>query len=339
MKKCLTIVLLCLLTSTFLINAGAEEEKIYNNFIYTIENNSAVIKGFINAEEILTIPEEIDGYSVKKLEVNSGLSNKTKVIKVPKTVESFKYCSMIRQGKQLERVEVDKDNKYFKSINGVLYNKKVTKMLLYPRNNPIKKYKEPDTIVGEFNEKFMNYIRDYSKLNNLEEITFSQNKKNETVGYVVGCKKLKKVVIPKNVITVFGGDIDNDGAFSYCENLETVIFEKGSKTKYIPSLTFNNCNKLKNIKLPKSLKLIGYYAFYKCTSLKKITFPKKLKTIDEGAFHSCTNLKKIKLSKSIKKIKANAFRKTKLKKVVVYKSTKLSKKAFDKKCKVVRKKK
>ena len=218
---------------------------------------------------------------------------------------------------------MDKDNKWFKSIEGVLYDKAVTKMLLFPRNNPIKIYKEPDTIVGEFSGNMV--ARDYSLLNNLEEITFSRNSKNQTVGYMVSCKKLKKVTLPKNVITVFGGDIDDDGVFRDCQSLETVVFEKGSKTKYIPSRAFEACEKLKHIILPSSLTRISYDAFNGCKGLEKISFSKKLTQIGASSFNGCTSLKDVKFAKKSKltTISDNAFEGCKsLKKVVFSKKTK-----------------
>lgn len=340
MKKYLNriIVLAFLFMLGALIEVQANSEKEYNNIVYVIDNGSAVIKGFSKPEEVIDVPEEIEGYTVKALELYGGVSDKTKVLKIPKTVERIDYCTMIRQAKSLESIEVDQNNNWFKTIDGVLYNKDITKMLLYPRNNKMKKYREPDTIVGQLNGVMS--IRDYSCSNNLEEIVFSHNAKNETVGYMVSCPNLKKVRIPSNVISVFGGDVDKDGVFRDCKKLQTVVFEKKSKTKYIASNAFSSCEKLKSIKLPSSLVSINAEAFYKCSSLKKVSFPKKLKTIGYKAFYNCKRLKNIKLRKGIRTIKAYAFRKTKIKKVVIYKSTKkVSKKAFDKKCKIKRKKK
>lgn len=56
---------------------------------------------------------------------------------------------------------------------------------------------------------------------------------------------------------------------------------------------FMHCKKLKKIKLPKSLKTIGYNCFQGCKSLEEITIPGNVYTVGGFAFGNCTSLKRV----------------------------------------------
>ncbi len=63
---------------------------------------------------------------------------------------------------------------------------------------------------------------------------------------------------------------------------------------------------IKEIKLPETVKSIGYAAFSSCTALTKID-TKKVETINEWAFEKCSSLKTVILNDGLKKIHASAF--------------------------------
>ncbi len=88
------------------------------------------------------------------------------------------------------------------------------------------------------------------------------------------------------------------------EQCVTVVFEEGLTE--IDAGYLNAFWKVKEIKLPKSLRVIGKEAFDDCRELKKVKFPSKLKVIGERAFSNCA-LKKANLPKSVKEIGKYAF--------------------------------
>lgn len=79
-------------------------------------------------------------------------------------------------------------------------------------------------------------------------------------------------------------------AFWYCRNLESVIFQPGSKLETIKSGAFRNCEALKEIALPEGLKTIESFAFSQCEELTNIHIPKSLTSIGDGAFGHCPKL-------------------------------------------------
>lgn len=72
--------------------------------------------------------------------------------------------------------------------------------------------------------------------------------------------------------------------------------------------TFYNCNTLKSVQLPNTLKKITSYTFYYCKNLTNIEIPDGVTEIGSYAFDNCANLKTIKLPKSLKTISSSTFR-------------------------------
>ncbi len=66
-------------------------------------------------------------------------------------------------------------------------------------------------------------------------------------------------------------------AFSDVRTIKTVIFREGAS--YIGEYAFSGCS-VESIKLPDSLKAIGYDAFLRCDNLKSINVPKNVESID-----------------------------------------------------------
>merc|ERR1740124_1249392 len=69
---------------------------------------------------------------------------------------------------------------------------------------------------------------------------------------------------------------------------------------------FYNCDSLKTIKLPNSIKTINH-AFQNCSSLQKIDLPPSIKTINRGAFSNCSSLETIDIPPSLTTLGERAF--------------------------------
>ena len=61
----------------------------------------------------------------------------------------------------------------------------------------------------------------------------------------------------------------------------------------------NKIDTLKEIKLPKSMKIIGSHLFEDCVNLEKVTLPYNITLINEKAFYNCSNLKTIEMPESV----------------------------------------
>ena len=104
--------------------------------------------------------------------------------------------------------------------------------------------------------------------------------------------------------------------FSYRPYILAIIFEEGSRVKYIGS--FQGCTGIQTIiNLPETVETIADYAFYDCSMLSELTLNSNLKYIGISSFENCTSLESITLPESLKVLRERAFRCcTNLKKVV-----------------------
>lgn len=81
--------------------------------------------------------------------------------------------------------------------------------------------------------------------------------------------------------------------------------------------TFMHCEDLTLVQLPNSLQSIGSTAFEGCKNLSRIELPNSLQTIDHGAFYGCESLTNIQLPNSLQSIGGSAFYNTGLSNVTI----------------------
>ncbi len=146
----------------------------------------------------------------------------------------------------LEEFSVSEENKNYSSVDGVLFNKDKTELVLYPCAKKDEEYTVPEgvTSIGE------------------KAFRFASN--------------LKKVVLPDSVTVI------ENQAFSFCENLGEISL--GSGVKKIENSAFLRCDSLKEITLPEGLEKIEGSAFGGCGGLSQIFIPRGVKEICAGAF-------------------------------------------------------
>ena len=204
------------------------------------------LKGDTYAGKV-TIPETVS-YHRKQLSVtkvdNHAFDNcpeLTEVV-VPKTVT---YIPSISGSPEVERVTVDEDNPYYRSLDGVLYGQErygrrekgeYTELLYYPPAHPGEHF-----VIPEFVES-------------IAAFAFSN------------CQKLRSVVLADKVTSI------REGAFQNCINLESITW--GASLRSIWGKAFDNCTALKSIVFTDSIEDVSSNAFHGCTNISSITFAK-----------------------------------------------------------------
>ena len=177
-------------------------------------------------------------YSKIPLESFNGYVAGKNVVKV-KLPDNFSKWSAYIIGSssveeyQLEAIEISPDNPNYTTIDGVLYDKGVKKLLFYPYAKKDEEFTVPETI------------------KEIREEAFKEN------------SFLKKVIMPN--VTKIGMS-----AFEYSFSLETV--ELGEGITSLPEYLFEDCKKLKNVTVPSTVKSLGYDIFYNCSSLEYVKF-------------------------------------------------------------------
>ncbi|MFW5779900.1 MAG: leucine-rich repeat protein [Bacillota bacterium] len=244
-----------------------------------------------------------------------------------------KYTQMI-QGEwfydtpNLIEIDIDPDNPVFTSVDGVVYNKEMTKLIYYPRGkisvegSPAGEFVVPSSVTeirqgAFFHNTGLKKItlqsveqiekRAFYRMRNLEEISFNEGLKAIGAQAFMECEKLESISLPDSLETimneVFMGNnsLENVeispssalnslgyGAFEGCRALSYIYLP--DSLKKIANWTFQNCSGLQSIREPKNLEHIGIYAFRGCDSLEELEIKETVQEIRKGAFYGCANL-------------------------------------------------
>ena len=181
---------------------------------------------------------------------------------IPQNVEKIEG-NIVWNSNKLTEIEVDARNAAYKSVDGVLYNKDVTKLLAMPGGKDMTGFQFPETVVH--------------------------------IGYLACAgTSFTELVIPDRVTTL------ESAAFHSCDNLKRV--DMGENVTVIGSSAFSGCDSLSEVILNEKLKVIGEYAFCECYDLTRINISDGVIEIGKSAFENCGYLKNIMVPKSVTKI-------------------------------------
>lgn len=188
-------------------------------------------------------------------------------IYLPKTVNQIE-CDIASLFPGLKGFSIDERNPYFKEVDGVLYNKKMTKLIFCPPAYQSSVFTVPETVIKIAPNAFTD------------------------------CRFIKKIMI-SDTVKVIG---DNAFAFS---TIEEVHLPKGLQN--ITRRMFYCCEKLQSIYLPQSIKAIRHGAFSGCIGLKELHLPENLEIIEGCAFAHCDKIQKLYLPETLKYIDLDSF--------------------------------
>ena len=207
----------------------------------------------------LTIPSEVsyDGvaYTVTGLSWKAFNDCKTMTkVTIPKTVREVLswsafpewYMSPFKGCTNLEYIDVDEDNQWFCSVDGVLYNKDMTRLYGYPVGSKRMSFSIPNGITRIY------------------------------WGIFQDCKSLRKLDIPNTVVSIA------EEAFRGCSALTSIVLPES--VKYLDWEVFSGCESLKAlvIKGVLSLNSDDKYDFDGMSEKTIIyTLPSQIKTIQK----------------------------------------------------------
>jgi len=190
---------------------------------------------------------------------------------------------------------VDESNPVYCSVDGVLFDKAMTTLLLFPAEKK-GKYSVPKGIISVRNGAFDNC--------KLTSISFPQSLL--FIGsYEFNCEQLTDITVSElnpyyySIDGVLFDKVSIEGSvlLEYPKNKDKTDYTVPDGIKAISPYAFYKCKPLVNIALPESLEIIREYVFAKCKGLKAITLPVSLQFIGERAFKDCPNLETVTLSR------------------------------------------
>ena len=238
-----------------------------DDYGWTYGDEGIVIAYWFGTDEIVHIPDEIDGKEVVNVanlplyrygDTNDEYHNLGRTFNVKEAYFPEKFGNVhCAFGKSLEKIELPKTQTEiahggFKSTN-------------------IKSFECPEELITIQDDAFL-------RCSSLESVTF--NDKLETIGEAAFsyCDKLTTISLPNSVIQI------DKYAFNGCKSLEEIKLPKNLKT--ISEDMFGHCESLKKLDIPDSVVEIGEAAFFCCGTID-IYIPSSVITIKEDAFKNC----------------------------------------------------
>ena len=341
------------------LKADAETEGVLT---YTVSNGEATITDCdTSVSGDLVIPSTLGGYPVTSIGDSAfeGCSNLTSV-SIPSSVTSigdwaFYSCyrltsvsipsniTNIGSGafyncSSLPSINVDSNNAAYCSVDGVLFNKDKTLLMIYPTGKTATTYTIPDSVtsIGLYAFQGCNSLTSvtipdsvtsiadsaFYNCSSLTSVTIPDSVTSIGIWAFGGCSSLTSITIPDSVTSIAGwafwgcsgltnieipDSVTNIGlyAFTGCSNLTSI--EIPDSVTSIGGSAFEGCSSLTSIEIPDSVTSIGHFAFYECRSLTSVTIPDSVTSIGMDAFCGCSGLISVTICNGVTSIGDGAF--------------------------------
>ena len=215
---------------------NVSDEKFDYTIYKTLTGTYAVVAGYKGEDEEVVIPAYINDIPVRNI---MFFSETVKSVTLPETIKDITGIPVAMLF-ALEEINVSEDNPYFKSVDGVLYDKSGKKVVAVPLN---KEYTIPEgvTAIGEaafFAHTEMTKIdipytvrligaNAFENCWGLEEIEIPSGVEKIGDRAFLNCKNLKKAVMPSTVEKIYDdafADVAEDFAF-YCDDVCCYAYE------------------------------------------------------------------------------------------------------------------
>lgn len=245
---------------------------------------------------------------------------------IPENVEGI--AAAFISSSKLARINVDSNNKYFTSIDGILFDKDGTRLIKYPENRDGNSYEVPNTVKTIDANAFI-------ACKNLEEITIADSVEKIGDSAFYG-SKLKTINLGGGITNIsnkpfYGAwNLTNINVITENDKYESengILFNKGKTIliKYPPAIINGEVyeipntvveigpqsfyrSQIKNVIIPSSVKKIGSESFFQCYNLEELNLSEGLERIEWRALQQCNKIKTIVVPSSVTYIDKECFR-------------------------------
>ncbi len=296
----------------------------YDNLCYEIDNGNVIINGYVSEPVAIVIPDKINDCPVVGIASLSFANCKSlENIVLPESISfigdrAFINCDNLKNINLPDRLKTIEHNTFngCKSIEQIKIPDGVTDIGLgaFKGCTSLKNITFPSNAktigTGAFDEtEWLNQQNDgliyagnviYSYKGKMPENTILTI--NDAITAIAECA-LKDQINLKGI--TFYGNITNIGKDAFSNTgLESIELSDLSTIEYG---IFSNCQNLKKITIPKTVKSIESYAFENCESLNNIIMNDGIDYIGSYAFTNCNSLKSISIPSSVKEIQEYAL--------------------------------
>lgn len=245
---------------------------------------------------------------------------------IPKSV-SYIGCRFMFYGcNNLTAIDVDAENGYYTSVDGVLFSKDMTQIVNYPPGKSDISYTIPEKVTYIYNDAFagcnnltsvnLNNVQiigedAFAYCRNLTSVTLSNSVINISSEAFLECTSLQSLSIPASVTNI------SETAFKWCNSLTDIDVEEGNNNYTSNDGVLYNKNmtilllcptgkEVASYPIPDGVIRIGNNAFSNCSGLKTVSIPNSVTEIGEEAFY-CSGLTSVTLPEGLKDIEDMVF--------------------------------
>lgn len=272
-------------------SAYTASAETYGDLTYRISRNEITISDCSETATEVVIPSEIDGLPVTSISITTfSYCTSLTSITIPESINSidtfsFSYCT------SLTSINVDENNPNYTDIDGVLYSKDKTAILVYPAGKTSTEFEIPDFVTTIAKDAFRSS-------NNLISVKIPYSVTTIEGWAFASCPDLTSITIPSTVTDI------GDYAFSYCDSLLSITVDKNneyysdidgvllSKDK-TTLIQYAGGKPLQEYEIPDVVTHIGETAFKGCSNLSSLIVPESVTNIIVASITSCPNLASI----------------------------------------------
>lgn len=320
-------------------DADTEGEEFHFNASPIAGSEGIEIIGFSGSSDEAVIPAEVNGQTVVKIAKLTGEGSIKKIV-IPASVKQIDKDAF-NNINGLESIEVSEDNEEFASVDGVLYSKNMTKLILCPSSNKITSLVIADTVTE---------IADgaISGVEALEEIAVGSGLTTVDQSLFNKCPNIKKITVSASVETIDYKYIKSKTSIAeYNVAEENAVYSSADGVLYNKEktilYTYPAGKKGDKFEIPASVEEIAENAFEGCSEISaftvenvnanyvavdgilfskdmlelvkypavnaeaEYTVPGEVAIIDDNAFEDCAALKKVIFGASLAELKGDPF--------------------------------
>lgn len=246
----------------------------------------------------LTLPKALISIGDGAFNYCDALKNLTLPLSLKEIgVNPFESCKQLR-------LQVSAAHPAFAVADGVLYDKSMKTLLVYPRALTLQKYSIPEGT---------EYIADiaFSSNKELAELTIPLSLTGMGANPFTMKSRTEFVIAPDHPVFECVDEVLFDKLQKKLIYYPTSIFSSNDYaipqgTEIVGDLAFAYSN-LVNITIPDSVKTIGAQAFSSCSSLPALLLPDSVTSIGDGAFSYCKSLVSISIPATVTKLGDEVF--------------------------------
>lgn len=222
-------------------------------------------------DSVKEMANEVFKYCPKLTKINIGTG-----------LERIGYTTVCRELPSLIEINVAEDNQSFASIDGVLYNKDITKLIRFPCGKA--SVSIPDAVTSLVEEAFDNVV-------NLERLDIPDSVTQPGGGLPRNAPNLTTVTVGKGLVSLTLDDCPNVTSITISEENKYLKFENG--VVYSQVFKFD----------PSYGRVPDYLILeYACKDITELTIPDSVKYIETSALDGCTKLSSLTIGKGLSEI-------------------------------------